>query len=221
MHERVTRRRLPHWDQPGATYFVTTCLLGSIPAQGLMEIEQMRSRLEGRVRPAHVRPDDWKARLWKRIFAGREDWLDCKPAVRYLEDKRLATEVVRSLKHFDGERYDLVAWVVMPSHLHWVFRPRDAWIRSVGTATNRRSPRQRIQHSVNLHTAIECNRLLGRTGGFWQRESYHHCVRDEEELERIVAYIHGNPIRAGLAKHDVDFPFSSAGEYASREGVQV
>ena len=162
MQERFTRRRLPHWDQPGATYFITTCLLGSIPAQGVVEIEQVRCRLERRPRPADVRPDDWKTRQWKRLFARREEWLDCKPAVRSLEDKRLAAEVVRSLKYFDGERYDLVAWVVMPSHLHWVFRPRDTWVQSLGTAVEDRSPRRRIQHSVNLHTAIECNRAHGR-----------------------------------------------------------
>jgi len=218
MQERFTRRRLPHWDQPGATYFITTCLPGSIPAQGLVEIEQVRGRLERQPRPADVRPDDWKTRQWKRLFARREEWLDCKPAVRSLKDKRLAAEVVTSLKHFDGERYDLVAWVVMPSHLHWVFRPRDTWVESLGTAVEDRSPRRRIQHSVNLHTAIECNRLLGRAGGFWQRESYDHCVRDEEELERIVAYVHGNPIRAGLVERDVDFAFSSAREHALRDG---
>jgi len=221
MRERFTRRRLPHWDQPGATYFITSCLLGSIPALGLLEIEHVRCRLEREPRPANVRPDDWKTQQWKRLFARREEWLDCKPAVRSLEDKRLAAEVVKSLKHFDGERYDLVAWVVMPSHLHWVFRPRDTWVQSLGMAVRDRSPRQRIQHSVNLHTAIECNRLLGRTGGFWQRESYDHCVRDEEELERIVAYVHGNPIRAGLAKRDVDFTISSAREHASREDGTV
>ncbi|MBC8870619.1 MAG: transposase [Planctomycetes bacterium] len=218
MQERFSRRRLPHWDQPGATYFVTTCLLGSIPAQGLAEIERVRRRLQRQPRPADVPSDDWKTRQWKRVFVANEEWLDCKPAVRYLVDDRLAAEVVRSLKHFDGERYDLVAWAVMPSHLHWVFRPRDEWVQSLGAAAKDRSPRRRIQHSVNLHTALECNRLLRRTGGFWQRESYDHCVRDEEELERIVAYIHANPVRAGLVERATDFRFSSAREHALREG---
>jgi len=221
MQERFARRRLPHWDQPGASYFITTCLLGSIPAQGLAEIERVRRRLLQQARPADVSPDDWKTRQWKRIFAANEEWLDCKPAVRYLADERLAAEVVRSLRYFDGERYDFVAWAVMPSHLHWVFRPRDEWVQSLGSAAKDRPPRRRIQHSVNLHTALECNRLLGRTGGFWQRESYDHCVRDEEELERIVMYIHANPVRAGLVEHAVDFRFSSAREHALREGSIV
>ena len=221
MQERFTRRRLPHWDEPGATYFVTTCLLGSIPAQGLLEIERVRHRLRQQSCPAGGPSDDWNTRQWKRVFATREEWLDCKPAVRYLEDQRLAAEVVKSLRHFDAERYDLIAWAVMPSHLHWIFRPCDEWVQSLGTEAEARSPRQRIQHSVNLHTARACNRLLGRTGGFWQRESYDHCVRDEEELERIVLYIHANPVRAGVVEHATDYCFSSAREHALREGGSV
>ncbi len=216
MQERFTRRRLPHWDQPGATYFITTCLLGSIPARGLLEIERLRRGFQRQPRPADVSSDDWKKRQWKRLFAAHEEWLDCKPAVRYLADKRLAASVAKSLKHFDQERYDLVAWAVMPSHLHWVFCPRDKWVGSLGATADDRSPRQRIQHSVNLHTARECNRLLGRSGGFWQRESYDHSVRDEEELERIVEYIHANPVRAGLVERPADFGFSSARQYALR-----
>ena len=164
---------------------------------------------------------DWKSQRWKRLFAAAEDWLDRKPAVRYLADERLAAEVVKSLEHFDGERYDLVAWVVMPSHLHWVFRPRDDWVKSLGTSADDRSPRQRIQHPLNRQTARECNRLLDRTGGLWQRESYDHCVRDEEELERIVEYIHANPVRAGLVERAEDFEFSSATEHALREAGSV
>ncbi len=205
MREKFSRRRLPHWDLPGATYFITTCLLGSIPAQGLVEIERFRSSLERQPKPAGLSAEDWKATQWKQVFAKHDDWLDRWPAVRHLEDSRLAEEVEKSLKHFAGECYDLIAWVVMPSHYHWVFRPLDEWVRSLGPAADERSPRQRIQHSVNRHSALECNKLLGETGGFWQRESYDHCVRDEDELERIVAYVHGNPVVPGLVERAEEY----------------
>jgi type I restriction enzyme R subunit len=218
MREKFTRRRLPHWDQPGATYFITTCLLDSIPAQGLLELERLRQSLQRRPRPTGVALQEWNNMQWKRLFARADNWLDRKPATRFLADERLAAEVVNSLKHFDGERYDLIAWAVMPSHLHWVFCPRAAWVESLGLAADKRTPRQRIEQSINRYTAMVCNRLLGRTGGFWQRESYDHCVRDEDELERIVAYIHANPVRAGLVERAEDFLFSSAREYSLREG---
>jgi hypothetical protein len=59
-------------------------------------------------------------------------------------------------------------------------------------------------------TAHECHRVLRRTGAFWQDESYDHCVRDEDELLRIIDYVEQNPVKAGLVKSAADFPFSSA-----------
>jgi len=190
--------------------------LDSIPAQGLLELERLRQSFERQPRPAKMTVHEWKVRQWRQLFARTDDWLDHKPAVRYLADERLAAQVVKSLKHFDGERYDLIAWAVMPSHLHWVFCPRPAWLQTLGSTAGDRSPRQRIEQSINRYTAMECNQLLNRTGGFWQRESYDHCVRDEEELERIIAYIHANPVRARLVKCATDYAFSSAREYAQR-----
>jgi putative transposase len=62
-------------------------------------------------------------------------------------------------------------------------------------------------------TAREANRFLGRTGeSFWQRESYDHWVRDSGELERIVAYIEDNPVKAGLVVRAEDYRWSSAGD---------
>lgn len=210
MQETFTRRDLPHWDYPGATYFVTTCLKGSIPAQGMLEICRLRESLERTAKQLQQIPADWKVRCWKQLFVESERWLDQSPTVTFLEDERLACEVQSALQHFAGECYDLIAWVVMPSHYHWVYRPRDEWVRELGPDAEKRTPRQRIQHSVNRHSAMMCNRLLDRTGDFWQRESYDHCVRDEDELERIIAYIHANPVKAGLVERAELYRFSSA-----------
>lgn len=73
MRENFTRRRLPHWDLPGATYFITTCLLGSIPAQGLVEIERFRISLERLPKPEGMSVEDWKAKQWKQVFARHDD----------------------------------------------------------------------------------------------------------------------------------------------------
>ena len=131
-----------------------------------------------------------------------ERWLDDEPACRWLESPELARIVVDALFHFAGERYELFAFVVMPSHLHWVFRPLPDWAERLPTArTDGRvlTPRERIVHSLNLFTATTCNRLLNRCGRFWQAESYDHWVRDPDELDRIIAYIEHNPVKAGLA----------------------
>src|SRR5438132_7287348 len=73
MKEMFRRRRLPHWDVPGATYFITSCLAGSIPAEGLLDIAQYRANIEKRPKPEHVSENDWKNERWKRIFARHEE----------------------------------------------------------------------------------------------------------------------------------------------------
>jgi type I restriction enzyme R subunit len=208
--ERFRRRHLPHWDLPGAICFVTTCLHGSIPARGLLDVSRYRKDLERRPLPGGLTADEWASRRWKLGFARAERWLDADPAVRHLADPCLARIVVETMYYFAGARYDLLAYVVMPSHLHWVFRPRDDWCRSAGP--NRRPPRERIMHSLKTHTALECNRARGRQGSFWQQESYDHCVLDVEELERVIRYVEQNPVKAGLVETPERWPFSSAAD---------
>ena len=204
----VRGRNLPHWDVPGAAYFVTTCLEGSIPAQGLLDIARDRGRLEEQNRPTDISQANWTTRLRKLSFARTDEWLDHRPAVRHLADPKLAKIVVDALHFFVGQRYDLLSYVVMPSHFHWVFRPRMDWIETL--ESSERSPRQRILHAINRHTALECNRLLGTTGQFWQHEPYDHWVRDSDELERIVLYVESNPVEAQLVDSAEKWPFSSA-----------
>ena len=56
-----------------------------------------------------------------------------------------------------------------------------------------------IMRSLNGRTAREANFALGRSGTFWEHENYDHVVRDEAELGRIITYVLGNPVKAGLA----------------------
>jgi type I restriction enzyme R subunit len=219
MNAIVRHRHLPHWDIPGATYFVTSCLADSIPARGLLDIANYRYELECRERPKELTPDEWERLREKLTFARTDHWLDSDPAVRYLEDPQLARIVVASMFHFADERYELLAYVVMPSHFHWVFRPLDSWVESLGPTAARRTPRERIMHTLKTHTALECNRLLDRIGTFWQDESYDHCVRDEEELYRIIRYVEQNPVKAGLVTDADGWGFSSSPLW-SRFGIQ-
>jgi type I restriction enzyme R subunit len=209
--ERFRRRHLPHWDMPGAPYFVTTCLIGSIPARGLLELAQFRAELDVRPKPDALLVDDWNALNWKRFFVRLEQWLDGEPAARSLGNAGLAQVVVDSLLHFADERYTLFAYVVMPSHIHWLFQPIPEWVTrlSVDGRLNR-SPREQITYSLNRFTATACNRLLNQRGPFWEHESYDHWVRDQDELDRITAYIEANPVKAGLVKTPEDWLFSSA-----------
>lgn len=158
-------------------------------------------------------PKDWERKVWKMMFVEREKWLDGEPAARHLEHDVCATIVQDALRSFVGVRYDLISFVVMPSHFHWVFRPLKEFEASLPAD---QSPRATIMHSIKSFTANECNKSLGQTGKFWQDESYDHCVVDDAELERIVEYVEFNPCKAGLCERPEMWKYSSAYQRATR-----
>jgi putative transposase len=204
------RRRLPHYDCPNSVFFVTACLADSLPAAGRLHVESFRKTLSRRLPPAGITARDWRGRQESQVFACRDDWLDQRPARRWLEDERLAGLVRDAMLYFDGTRYDVLSYVVMPSHVHWVFWPRPEWVAQLTAEGRSRSPREVIMHSVQSFTGAACNRLLCRHGAFWQRESYDRSVRDERELERVIAYVEHNPVKAGLVRRAEEWKFSSA-----------
>src|SRR5437773_2496905 len=159
------RRRLPHWDVEDATYFVTACLAGSIPAQGLIRLQKFREQLECRPRPDWLSAEEWEIRKHKLVFGQFDLIIDAETARRLLADPAAASEVEKSLRFFAGDHYDLLAYVVMPSHFHWVFCPRAVWVqvwlekkRQAGKPAPQ-SPRERIMQSVKGYSAYQCNRL--------------------------------------------------------------
>jgi putative transposase len=187
------RRTLPHWDVDGATYFSTMCLEGSTPARIRPPAHHATNSPP---RPPRASPG--------QVFAEFDKLLDTSPPIRWLEDPRLAKVIADSLCWGAGHRYELLAYVVMPSHIHWVFTP----LKATGNAA--KSQRLAITSAFKSYTALACNRLLGRRGRFWQEESYDRVVRSEVELERIVRYVEHNPVRAGLCERAEDWEFSSA-----------
>lgn len=201
MPESFYRRNLPHWDVSGATYFVTMCLAGSAPARGWLSTRrtETRPRLGDLARPA-IAPTSTPG----HIFVAFDKHLDTKSPVRWFADRRLAAIAADAIQWGAGHRYDLIAYAVMPSHVHWVFTP------TLPDLEPGRLARLTITAGFKRHTAINCNRLLNRQGRFWQAESFDHVVRSDAELERIVRYVEHNPVRAGLCERAEDWEFSSA-----------
>jgi REP element-mobilizing transposase RayT len=68
----------------------------------------------------------------------------------------------------------------------------------------------KLLQSVKGYSAREANKLLERTGPFWQSESYDHWIRDEPEFKSVRRYIENNPVRAGLVAKPQDYRWSSA-----------
>jgi valyl-tRNA synthetase len=130
--------------------------------------------------------DSQRREYYERFSAQVEDWLDAGSGSCLLRDPEVATIVGDALRHFDGQRYDLGAWVVMPNHVHALVTPRQGF--ALGD----------ILHSWKSFTAHAINRKLGQTGAVWQHESYDHIVRDEAALAKIQEYVDLNPEKAGI-----------------------
>src|SRR4029079_13240522 len=106
-----------------------------------------RAELETRTRPSELTEDDWETTKHKLVFA-RFDWLiDRDSQARWLERPEAAQSAVKSFYHFAAQRYDLLAYVVMPSHVHWLFRPLPKWCETIADPNDHRTPRERILHS--------------------------------------------------------------------------
>jgi REP element-mobilizing transposase RayT len=90
-------------------------------------------------------------------------------------------QIVMALRHFDGDRYQLLGFVVMNDHVHVLVQPL------------RGAALERILHSWKSFTARQFQRAGGRKGAVWQKESFDRIVRNEAELWEKAAYILGNP----------------------------
>ncbi len=210
------RRRLPHQDVSGHAVFITACLHGSIPAAGLREISLYREKLKSVPKPDDGGSDqDWEQVKHKKLFALVDHLLDQKSPVNHLVDSAQARIVRDAFYHFAEDRYELLAFVIMPSHHHWLFLPNEDWAERA-MAENRaagrkfQTAREIISHSVQSYTATMCNRVRSASGQYWQHETFDHWARDNEEVIRIAYYIEQNPVRAGLASSAEDYAYSSA-----------
>ena len=181
------RKRLPHWEDAVAVYFVTFRLVDSLPSAVLREFEFERHDIvataKANRRELTLRE---RSRLVKLFVRRIETYLDAASGSCLLAKPDVAAMFVRTLRHFDGSRYRLHAWCVMPNHVHVVFRP---------LAEHKLSA---ILHARKSYSAKEANRILRRSGDFWQREYYDHLIRDERDLQRCIRYVLDNPKKAGL-----------------------
>ncbi len=179
-----SRRNLPHWEQEGATYFVTFRLADAVPAE---LAAQWRDEL-ATWRQFH--PEPWGAETVaeyrKRFLQTREDWLDQGHGSCLLREPKFAQIVAEALRFFDNERYYLDAFVIMPNHVHALVQPLP------GTSL------KEIVRSWKSYTARQINKGLDRSGTLWMQENFDRIVRDWDSLVRCREYIARNPEKARL-----------------------
>jgi len=181
----ITKRRganLPHWTRSRATYAITFRLHDSLPETALGKYLEEKQHWTQLREKAFQRGDtslarDASKRLAESFSQTLDQALEQGHGSCWLGDGRIALLVRDALLHFDGERYDLHAWAIMPNHAHALVTPHENHELSD------------ILHSWKSFTAHQSNEELSREGDFWQQESYDHLIRDEEDFQNQAAYI--------------------------------
>lgn len=116
-----------------------------------------------------------------------------------LQSERMATLVIETLYWYRSQhKFLLHAFVVMPNHLHVLITPHE-------DITLERAA-QFIKGGFSHRAKAE----LGFASEVWQRGFADHRIRDFDDYNRHVDYIHLNPVRDGKVTRAADFPFSSA-----------
>jgi REP element-mobilizing transposase RayT len=180
-----TRGYLPHWEMQAATYSITYRLHDSLPQHVVHALNEERraiARLHANGRTAIDR-----AHIRFAFEHAIDRSLDCGHGAAHLADDRVANIVASNLEHFAGRDYELLAWCVMPNHVHVVMRVISG--RALAS----------IIHSWKSYTAKEANRILGRDGPFWSREYFDRIIRSPDDLSWTVEYVRNNPVKAGLS----------------------
>lgn len=192
----ITRRGLPHWAQDGRVVFITWRMADSLPAEILSPWRNRRAAWLARHQIDPQNPN-WKKHLHDLPPAEvaefhasfTEAWhglLDQGHGSCALRLPDCAAVVRDSLLHFDGERYQIHGFVIMPNHLHLLvtFPDREAMLAQC--------------ESWKRFTGTQLNRHLGTTGRFWQQDAFDHLVRHETQYLRLLRYLAENPVKAKL-----------------------
>ena len=166
--------------------FVTWRLRDSLPQAKLEQWREERNLWLLR----HPRP--WDARTTNRFaiqFSRRiENWLDQGSGSCLLKDPALSRIVGDSLRHFDGLRYELASFVVMPNHVHVLFRPLGS------------HHLKNIVKSWKGFSAHVINRKIGESGRIWQKDYWDRLIRHPRHFLKCAEYIRKNPEKAELRR---------------------
>jgi REP element-mobilizing transposase RayT len=181
----ISTHKLPHWNQADCYCFVTWRLDDAMPQEKLAEWEEEREAWL----KAHPEPWDAATALaYHRCFSNRlDEWLDAGHGSCVLKQSEIRKIVADALAHFDGQRYELAGYVIMPNHIHVLLRLK------AGHAL------ADILHSWKSFTAKTINKALNRTGTLWQPEYWDRLIRNERHLAACLGYIRDNPVKACLA----------------------
>lgn len=170
-------QKLPHWQQGEVFQFVTFRLGDALP------FSKVRRWKEQRANWLSVYPKPWDAAIeqefHQKFTRKLEGWLDQGLGSCLLRSSENREPLIESLMRFQGEKVEHVSWVIMPNHVHLLFKPL--------------VPLPKLIEAWKSVSA----RAIGR-GSIWQRNYRDTMIRDIDHFINAVRYIRNNPVKAKL-----------------------
>ena len=205
---------LPHIQPIGATFFVTFRLFDTLPKSYLNKFKEDRNlKIAFLKREKPIGYQNKIANEQKKYFKIYDEALDkMHNNIRFLEHPNIAKETIKQLHKYDGKWYDLIAYCIMPNHVHFLIDTRlqlEKFNFDDEVIIKNYTPLYKIIQRIKGASARHSNLLLDREGiSFWQRDYFDYFIRNNQEFQRIMAYILENPVKANLVKNWEDFPHS-------------
>lgn len=185
-----SRGYLPHFDTIHALQFITFRLADSLPSDVVRRLElDLRQ-----VKPGEDRESAKRMRI--------DQWLDAGHGCCALDHPAVAKTVQDALLKFDGVRYLLIAWCIMPNHVHVLIEPKEALSKLVQSWKSY-TGRWALQRNAELELRVPGKR-------FWMPDYWDRYIRDQRHFEQVIDYIHQNPVVAGLCSKPEEWIWSSA-----------
>ena len=177
------RGYLPHFDAAHKQQLITFRLADSLPQN---VIDAWRDELQGK-------PDEER----KKELSGRCDrFLDTSRGSCLLREPHCAETVVATLRHDDGISYDLLAYVIMPNHVHVLIQQLQG------------KQLAKVVQAWKSVSAKRINALRSTSGTVWQMDYWDRYIRDENHFCQAISYIQMNPAKAGLVEQPEGWPYT-------------
>lgn len=178
-------RKLPHWQPKEETFFITYRLAGSLPTHIIAELKD--NYFKEKLKPEN-QSEERKHLIRQEYFILFDNHFEKNlNEPHWLKDNGLAKTVMDSLLFNDKTQYTLWTACIMSNHVHILISTfEDSLLLN------------KILQNHKKFTAVQCNKLLNRTGKFWAEESFDTIIRDNAHFWNTVQYIINNPVKAGL-----------------------
>ncbi|NCD34492.1 MAG: transposase [Spartobacteria bacterium] len=197
------KRNLPHCDYPGTLQMISYHLADSLPAQA---IERMETELQS------LPPEKRSTQFRKKC----EAWLDAGHGSCVLRKPSIAKLIIENWKHYEGSRYRLIAYVVMPNHVHVLIHAHEGYalgkiVQAWKGYTGRMIAKQLSGSADRLVGSSNSNadQTVGAPAQIWHREYWDRFIRNEQHYQSAIAYIRNNPVTAKLVAQSSDWPYAT------------